>query len=139
MIFNGHLYRFRGFRNPIGDTMRLFSLILAVITGASGLYLGLRAYINFTIMTRGEIPPGGLVKNSIIAGSCGFLIFFAIIMAMGVTDETYVWTIGKLYGAIGFSLVPGVMITIGSFIQSLMITDYKNRLYDYLRKKNKHK
>lgn len=119
--------------------MRLFSIILAVITGSSGLYLGLRAYRNFVDMTSGEMPQGGSVKNSVLAGSCGFLIFFTIIMTMGIKDETYVWTMDKLYGAIGFSLIPGVMISIGSFIQSLMITGYKNRLYDYLKKKNKHK
>lgn len=119
--------------------MRFFSLILAVITGSSGLYLGMRAYMNFVNMTRGEMPPGGLVKNSIIAGGCGFLIFFAIIMTMGFLDETYVWTTDKFYGAIGFSLIPGVLVTIGSFIQSVMITGYKNILHDYLRQKDKRK
>jgi hypothetical protein len=114
-------------------------LTLAVVTGCSGLYLGLRAYKNFVSMTRGETLPGGTIKNSIVAGGCGFLIFFTIIMAMGILDETYVWTIGKFYGAIIFSLIPGVIISIGSFIQSLMITGYKDILQDYLRQKNKHK
>jgi hypothetical protein len=90
-------------------------------------------------MTRGEIPPGGLIKNSIVAGSCGFLIFFTIIITMGFLDQTYIWTTNKFYGAIGFSLIPGVIITIGSFIQSLMITGYKDLLQDYLRHKDKRK
>lgn len=119
--------------------MRLFVLILAAITGFSGLHLGLRAYMNFVRMTRSEIPPGGLIKNSIVAGGCGVLIFFTIIMAMGFLDETYVWTTSKFYGAILFSLIPGVIITIGSFIQSLMITGSKDILQDYLGNKDKRK
>lgn len=119
--------------------MRFLPLILALLTGVFGLYLGLRTYRKFVGMTRGEIAPGELVRNSILAGIAGFFLFFTIIMVMGFFDEAYVWSVNKLYAAIGFALIPGGVIAIGSFVQSLMIIGYKKVLHDYLRQENRNK
>jgi hypothetical protein len=119
--------------------MRSLSLVTSLLAGSLGIYLGFRAFKNFSQITKGEISLGQIVMNSSIAGSCGVLIFFSIIMVMGFLDKTYIWNIGKVYGAIGFSLIPGGIITIGSFIQSIMIIGYKRVLYEALRQKNKNK
>jgi len=119
--------------------MHLISLAIALLAGFSGLYLGVRAYKYFGYMTRVEPPLRSLIMNSIIAGSAGFLIFFGIIMVMGFLDETYTWTTNKLLGSILISLVPGIIITIGSFVQSIMIVGYRRVLHDILRKKDNNK
>jgi hypothetical protein len=108
-----------------------------LFTGFSGIYLGFRVFKNFRYITKEDVKPRFLVSNSIIAGTSGFLIFFSIILTMGFLDETYIWNTNKFLGAIFISLIPGVIITIGSFIQALMITGYKKAVFDALKRKRK--
>jgi hypothetical protein len=121
------------------ETMQSLALFIAFLTGFLGIYLGFHAFKNFSQITRGEASLRQVIMNSIIAGSGGVLIFFTIIVIMGFLDKTYIWTIDRFYGAIVLSLIPGGLITIGSFIQSLTIIGYKGILFESLRKKNKDK
>lgn len=118
--------------------MRIFPLIITILTGTFGIYLGFRAFKNFRYMTKGEVSLRFQIMNSIIAGVSGVLIFLSIIMAMGFLDRTYIWTVNKFLGAVFVSLIPGVIIGIGSFIQAVMVNGYKRILHDVLRRKDKN-
>jgi hypothetical protein len=114
--------------------MRFFSLAIALLAGFFGINLGFRAYKKFRYLTtEGKVSIRYLVMNSIIAGGAGVLIFFSIIMAMGFVDETYIWNVDKIWGAIFVSLIPGGIITIGSFMQAIIITRYRRILIDTLK------
>jgi ABC-type Fe3+ transport system permease subunit len=107
---------------------------LLIITFFLGIYLGIRAFkhVNFT---SNEVSFGQIIVNSIMAGVSGTLLFFFLIGVMGYLDKTYTWSIYKAFGSIIISLIPGGIITIGSFIQNLITVRYKESLLDYLRKK----
>jgi len=117
--------------------MRLLFLIGALFIGFLGIYLGLRTFKNFRYITKEKVKLRFLVMNSIVAGTSGFLIFLSIILIMGFLDESYVWNTNKFLGAILISLIPGAIITIGSFIQAFMITGFKKALFDALKRKGR--
>lgn len=117
--------------------MRLLFLIAALFIGVLGIFLGFRVFKNFRYITKEDVKLRFLVMNSIVAGTSGFLIFFNIILIVGFLDETYIWNINKFLGAIFISFIPGATITIGSFIQALMITGFKKALFDVLKPKSK--
>jgi hypothetical protein len=119
--------------------MRLFLLAIILLTGFAGIYLGFRAIKNYGYITKGEISFRYLVLSSVTAGGAGILIFFSIILVMSLLDVTYVWTIDKLLGAIVVPLILGVVITIGSFVQAIMITRYRRMLLDVLKGNDKNR
>ena len=136
MTYNGLLCLFPCF--PEEPPMQLFLIAITLLTGFAGIYLGFRAFKNYKYITEGELPFRYLVLSSVTAGGAGALIFFTIILAMSFLDVTYVWTIGKLLGAIVIPLILGGVITIGSFVQAIMITRYRRILLDVLRRKGKN-
>ena len=117
--------------------MNLFSLLAAIFTGFPGIYLGFLAIKNFRSITKEEVNLRFLIMNSVVAGISGFLIFFSIILTMGFLDGTYIWNKDKFLGAIFISLFPGAIITVGSFIQALIITGIKKALFGALKGKGK--
>jgi hypothetical protein len=136
MIYNGLLCPFLSF--PEEPNMQLFLIAITLLTGFTGIYLGFRAFKNYKYITEGELPFSYLMFSSVTAGGAGALIFFTIILAMSFLDVTYVWTIGKLLGAIVIPLILGGVITIGSFVQAIMITRYRRILLDVLRRKGRN-
>ena len=118
--------------------MQFFLIAITLLTGFAGIYLGFRALKNYKYITEGELPFRYLVLNSVTAGGAGALIFFTIILAMSFLDIRYVWTIGKLLGAIVIPLILGGVITIGSFVQAIMISRYRRILLDVLKRKGRN-
>jgi hypothetical protein len=116
-----------------------FSLAIALLTGLAGIYLGFRVFKNFGNMTKGEATFRYLLLSSVLAGGAGILIFFSLIVMMSFLDETYVWTVDRFLGAIIVPIILGGVITIGSFIQAMMITRYRSILLNILRQKGKDK
>lgn len=119
--------------------MRLYLIAITFLIGFAGIYLGFRAFKNYKYIIEGELSFRYLVLSSITAGGAGALIFFSIILVMSLLDVTYVWTISKLLGAIVIPLILGGVITIGSFVQAIMITRYRRILLDILRRKGKNR
>ncbi len=119
--------------------MNIFLLVFILLTGCAGMYLGFRAVKNFRYMTLAESSLLKQISNSIMAGGAGALIFFTIIMVVGLFDENYNWTMRNFLGAIFISLIPSGMIIVGSLIQSIMITGYKRILFKELQRKDRNK
>jgi hypothetical protein len=119
--------------------MHISLLAFTLLTGCAGIYLGFRTVKNFRYMTIVEASLLKQISNSIMAGGAGALIFFTIIMIVGLFDENYVWTTRKFLGAIFVSLIPSGMIIVGSFIQSIMLTGYKRILFKELKRKDRNK
>lgn len=119
--------------------MLVLSLALCLFSGFLGTYLGIRAYKNFKRITQGDVSVGDIIATPIIAGGATTFTFLTIISIMGFLDQTYVWTISSLQRAILISLIPGSIVTLGAFVQALMVTGYRGILIDTLRKKDKEK
>jgi hypothetical protein len=119
--------------------MPYFSLAVAILAGLVGVFLGFSAFKKFGIMTKGEATFRYLALSSVLAGGAGILIFFSLIVMMSLFDETYVWTVDRILRAIIVPLILGGVITIGSFIQAMMMTRYRNILLKILRRKGNDK
>jgi hypothetical protein len=117
--------------------MKLLLLIGVLFTGFLGIYLGFGAFKYFRNITKEDVKPSFLIINSIVAGVSGFLIFVNIVLIMGFLDENYIWNTPKFLGAMFISLILGIIITVGSFIQGLMVTGFRKVLFDGLKQKGK--
>jgi len=118
--------------------MKLFSIVITLLTGFVGVFLGFRAFKNFTYITKEEVKLRFLIMTSIIAGASGFLAFFSIIMIMGILDSSYIWSTNKFLGAIFISLIIGVIITLGSFVQGVLITGFRKKLLNVLKRNDEN-
>jgi hypothetical protein len=117
--------------------MKPLLLIGASFAVFLGIYLGFCSIKNIRYITKEDVKLRFLILNSAVAGISGFLIFFSIILVMGLLDKAYVWNPRKFLGAIFISLIPGTVITLGSFMQALMIAGTRKALVDALKRKNK--
>jgi hypothetical protein len=115
--------------------MNIHSIVFALLPGLVGLMLAVYVVKGFSKITKEHISFGHLIVISVFAGIAGTLIFFCVILVMGVFDETYYWTIAKLWGAILVSLIPGSTIMVGSFLQSLFVAGYKKGVIGIVKKK----
>lgn len=115
--------------------MKTFPLLIGIVTGIAGVYFGVLGFKKFTYIVKQSVPLWSLVKISLIAGVSGEMLFFSIIMIMASLDTEYIWTILSILDALLISLIPATLITIGSFIQAIMITGYKQILGDVLKRK----
>ena len=114
-------------------------LITTFIIFLIAIYLGVCVYKNVRRVTKQEVPLKFLLVNSFLVGTAGTLLFLSMIMFMGILEKAYTWTIAKIYGAAIISLIPGGIIAIGSFVQSIMITKYRTILLDALKRKGRDK
>ncbi len=117
--------------------MLFLSLALCLLTGLLGVYLSFRAYKNFKRITQGDTSIRDLIIIPVTAGGATIFIFSTLLALMGLLDKTYVWTFNSIRGAILVSLIPAGIVSIGSFVQTLMIVGYRGILIESLKNNKK--
>jgi ABC-type Fe3+ transport system permease subunit len=117
--------------------MQIISLIFLIVCGFAGLYLLFHFLREFNNLTMKEVAFGRLLKNSIFGGIAGSLLFFCVIMIVGFLDKNYIWSFNKYLGALLISLIPGVIIFIGSLIQTGLVIQFRKVLVNFLKNKSK--
>jgi ABC-type Fe3+ transport system permease subunit len=117
--------------------MKIFPLLIAILTGTLGIYSGVLGFRKFTYMVKNNVSLWFQVKTSLIAGLSGEMLFCSMIMIMAYLDEEYTWTVNSIVDALLISIIPALIIGIGSFIQSTIMTGYKQILGDVLKRRNR--
>ncbi len=119
--------------------MYYFAFLVIFLAGISGLYLGVVGFKEYTNITRTaeKLSVLQIIKIAVHFGISGSLILFTIIIFAGVLDETYIWSLQKIGGAILVSLIPGIIITLGATYQIYTTVIFRDMLIRKYREKDK--
>jgi|GEM_PF-6430252 len=107
--------------------MKLIPIILFIIIAAVSIISTIYAFAESKIIFYGQNTSlSKKIKNSILNGFSIAGISFSIILLLGIVDQNYIWSIQIILSALLISLLLGVFVTIGSFIQFSIARKYRN-------------
>ena len=121
--------------------MNYFSLLLMILSGIVGLYVGTVGFRGYTNITRTaeKVSILQIIKIAVHMGIASSLIFFATISFTGLFDPGYVWNVQNFGGAIFVSLILGVIVTLGGLYQIYTTVIFRDMLIRKYREKDKSK
>jgi hypothetical protein len=117
--------------------MNYFSLLLMILSGIVGLYVGVVGFRECTNITRTaeKVSILQILKIAIQLGIASSLIFFATLSSASLFDPGYSWSLQKIGGVIFLSLILGVIVTLGGLYQIYTTVIFKDMLIRKYRKK----
>jgi hypothetical protein len=110
-------------------------IIIAFFSGITGLFFGFRMLKGFNYIIWSEVSLRLKLRNSFLAGISGCLIFFSFIMIAGFLDKNYSLTFSNLARAFLESLIPGLVIFIGTLLRTLQVTGLRRYLIKTINKR----
>ena len=119
--------------------MHYFAFLLVLLTGISGLYVGVVGFREYTSITRTaeKVSILQIIKNAAQFEIASSLVFLATISSASLFDPEYVWSLQKIGGAIFLSLILGVIVTLGEVYQTYTTVVFRDMLIRKYREKDK--
>src|SRR4030065_1779293 len=106
--------------------MQYLVLSLLFITSALGIACGAYSTINSkSLFTSSEARLSQKIANSLLMAVSASLIFLSIIFIAGLLDRKFIWTLPKILSFALFSLVPGILVFLGSSWQFLIVNWFR--------------
>lgn len=117
--------------------MHYLSILLMVLGGALGFYIGIAGYRKYIHITRTaeRVAILQILGVAVRFGIAGSLIFFTTISFVSARSPEYIWSFQSLVRAFLVSFIPGIIITLGTVYQvyttvifrDMLIRKYKER------------
>ena len=86
-----------------------------------------------------ENSTGFRLKTSLGFGVSSFMLFLGLLLSMEVFDLSYQWTMENFFSSLEISAFLGIIITVFSFLRSIIIGGIRELTFLKLRIKSKNK
>lgn len=118
--------------------MSLMPAMFIFLTGLGSIYSGYLGYKNYRqiIMTREKVSILKILRISIQYGLASTLIFFALVVAIGIIDDGYRWSTKSLVSSLVVSSLAGSITFLGSIYQVHTTLKYRDLVIRYLKRKH---
>jgi hypothetical protein len=115
-------------------SMSFFLPVLIILLGIS---IGWYSFIQDKKIFWGRINLlNGILFNSFLHCASISTIFFGVIIYFAIRDHTHP-SINDILGFLGISLVPGIIVFLGSLWSYFIVGKYRDLLFGIISKKNK--
>jgi hypothetical protein len=118
------------------DQMQVFSILMALGSGAVGIYLAYHGIKKSGTATPGESSVKELLSNSGISALAVAALFFCMLSIVGIFNKT-IWSASNLSGALLVSAAVGLFIAVGSLLHTLSGLGLRRIVLRLLEKKQK--
>jgi len=108
--------------------MHILLIMIALISGISGLYVGFRMLKQFNFLIYNVVSFWRKLRVSLLAGVTGCLIFFSLMMIARSLDNNFSLTFNYLARALLTSLIPGFFISAGTMLRIFMVSARRRNL-----------
>ena len=115
----------------LNATIRWLVLILAIVV-VTGCVTLIGTVFQRVLFAREPLLRLGRLGTSIISGCLASLASVCIALIIGVLDTAYVWSSQSLLAIGAVGLVPGLIVTLGTYWQLFVAGKYKGYLYHKL-------
>lgn len=113
--------------------MQIFVIVLSVIFGLIGFYLGYSSYRQHGDITKTaeRVPISQVLKIALISGIASGLVFFALVAILGTIAKNKTdWTFQEFLSLGVVSAAIGVVVFLGSTYQIRWTVKYRDYLID---------